>query len=227
MTKKSENNKSAIIYLIIAIIFLILFIVTTLAIKSSFIISLDDKIHDFILKPYSELATTIYKCFTFLGSTVWIVAVCAIVTIYSALKKHFGTAAYASFPLIVAMIINVVVKHIVKEARPIYMVVKETTYSFPSGHSTGSTAIYMTLLYLICRSNIKKVYKWFFSILLIVINVGVVTSRIYLGAHYFHDIFAGICTSLAVVFLAIFFDKKKDIVAMLDNNDLFSKKATK
>ena len=104
---------------------------------------------------------------------------------------------------------NNVIKVIIRRERPIYMIVRETTFSFPSGHTMASVSMYGILIYLINKSNMNKKLKIILSIILGMIPLMVATSRIYLGAHYFSDILGAIMLATIVLLISTKYIKDK------------------
>jgi undecaprenyl-diphosphatase len=106
------------------------------------------------------------------------------------------------------MLLNVALKHIFQRARPTFdePLLSLTTYSFPSGHASGSTVFYGLLAaYLICMSP-----SWMSRIVIalaaMVMVALVAISRMYLGVHYLSDVVAGMVEGigwLALVFTAV------------------------
>jgi len=69
--------------------------------------------------------------------------------------------------------------------------------SFPSGHSTMSTAAFLTLAMLIASLEVKRRSKALAYSLAALVIVGVGFSRVYLGVHWPSDVLAGWCLGSA------------------------------
>lgn len=93
---------------------------------------------------------------------------------------------------------NAAIKLLFMRARPtLDHLVTENSYSFPSGHATGSVLLYGTLLLLlpqfIKNRTIRLSLQLFLGIGIFLIGI----SRVYLGVHYPSDVLAGFCFGLA------------------------------
>lgn len=69
--------------------------------------------------------------------------------------------------------------------------------SFPSGHSTMSTAAFLTLAMLVASLEMKRRSKALAYTLAALVVVGVGFSRVYLGVHWPSDVLAGWCLGTA------------------------------
>jgi undecaprenyl-diphosphatase len=69
--------------------------------------------------------------------------------------------------------------------------------SFPSGHSTMSTAAFLTLAMLVASLEVKRRSKALAYALAGAVMVGVGFSRVYLGVHWPSDVLAGWCLGSA------------------------------
>lgn len=66
-----------------------------------------------------------------------------------------------------------------------------TSYSFPSGHSFGSAAIYGLLIYLVMWHLVERRIRWVLAVFLFAFVVCIALTRMMLGVHYFSDVVAG------------------------------------
>ena len=190
-------------------ILIILFIINTVLVINNKYIEIDNFVHNTVLKTHSEVTTKVMKAFTFCGSTAFVVGLAAGVFVVLLYKKKKNIAFSFASTLIVSTIVNNVIKLIIRRPRPVYMTVVENTFSYPSGHMMASTTVYGFFIYLFLKSNYPKKYKVIYSIFLTLLILLIGTSRIYLGAHYFSDIFGGGIMSLALLTLFAYFNDKK------------------
>lgn len=122
--------------------------------------------------------------------------------IYWGINK--GKGERIAFILLSTNVINPLIKNIVKRLRPwqssngaIELLRDVDGYSFPSGHSSSSSAFYPT----IARQFKEKKWKWM-TVLAIIIPILVAFSRNYLGAHFITDVVCGLALGVLVLVLA-------------------------
>lgn len=178
-----------LILLIIAFIFVLCFVLTNNT------KAFDMSVYKFITYYKNDTLTSIFKSITFFGSTFFIVFLCVLfLIIFWKNKKGY----LISGCLLVSTFLNNIIKVIVRRVRPLeLMLVKENTFSFPSGHTMASVSMYGLLIYFIYKSNLNKKMKILLISLLVFLILSIAISRIYLGAHYATDVIAGILLSLA------------------------------
>lgn len=193
----------------IPISLLLLFIINTILVITNKVIFIDKSIYSFIIKYSSEVTTTIMKIITFFGSTIWIVVLSILIFIMFLVLKQKDKAYKIASSIILSTIINNIVKIIIRRPRPEYITVVEKTFSYPSGHTMASTTLYGILLYLLLKSNLKKTYKIVFGIILGILPLLVGISRIYLGAHFFTDVFGGYLLSGIILTIIYYIDEIK------------------
>lgn len=190
----------------------LLFIVLCILVKLDLLSNIDESVYKFITSNMNDTTTNIYKVITFFGSTIFMVGLCVLLFVLFIILKKNIYGYIISGTLIFSTIMNNVIKVIIRRERPIYMIVRETTFSFPSGHTMASVSMYGILIYLINKSNMNKKLKIILSIILGMIPLMVATSRIYLGAHYFSDILGAIMLATIVLLISTKYIKDKKII---------------
>ncbi len=90
-----------------------------------------------------------------------------------------------------ALLLNNGMKSIFTRPRPMLWqpLIREVSYSFPSGHALGSSVLYGFLAYVFARHYPQRLYLIYSIAIAIIGLIGL--SRLYLGVHYPTDILAG------------------------------------
>lgn len=140
------------------------------------------------IRNITPLKTDIFKIITTFGDWAIMILIIVLILIFVKDKRY---SIYIAINLGLSAGINTILKHIFQRERPLDMLVNETTYSYPSGHSFVSMAFYGLLIYLITKSSINNKLKYILNSLIVVLLVLIGTSRIYLGVHFPSDVLGG------------------------------------
>lgn len=126
---------------------------------------------------------------TRLGGAATVVALAILIGGYLALRRRWQGAVLVVGSVGAAGITTAILKLIVERARPhvFSWLTPENGYSFPSGHSTASMALALSLVALTWHGRHRVVVA--FTAIPLAIGVGV--SRLFLGVHYPTDVLAG------------------------------------
>ena len=208
---KKNNLKKYILYLLPVVFMTIIFVIILL--------NGVHKIDVYILSKISLLVndklTVIMKLVTSLCSPIFMLVLIVLAFI---LFKDKRLALGVLMALIFSVVSNLALKSFFSRERPLeFMLIDESGYSFPSGHSMVSIAFYGFLIYL-CYKLIKdkklKVIA-IFSLSLIIALIAF--SRLYLGVHYPTDVLAGLTSGY--VFLGVYIIIFKRYIMKEKNND--------
>jgi undecaprenyl-diphosphatase len=100
---------------------------------------------------------------------------------------------------------NLLLKNTIKRYRPMEIrSIDVHGYSFPSGHSSISTAIGLVLIYFILKRVKNKRIAYILSGLILTYLVLVGFSRVYLGVHYPTDVLGGWVLAAIWSYITIF-----------------------
>lgn len=88
-------------------------------------------------------------------------------------------------------IFTFVTKLLFQRARPIDILLLESTYSFPSGHATVTVALYGFLAYIAIRFSERFAVQVRIVMMTILVTVLIGLSRIVLNEHYLSDVLGG------------------------------------
>ena len=97
-------------------------------------------------------------------------------------------------------VIEYVIKNSVHRTRPQYAAefLNGVSYSFPSGHTMGSTICYLMLAYIVgAWPGTTPRRRWLAFVVAAVVICTVAFSRIYLGVHYPSDVAGGFAAGMA------------------------------
>ncbi|MDQ2991695.1 MAG: phosphatase PAP2 family protein [Candidatus Eremiobacteraeota bacterium] len=100
--------------------------------------------------------------------------------------------------LLVCWLASDQLQHLIARPRPLGWVVKrETAFSFPSSHAAISVGFFGLWAWLIDQSDLpgRRVVAWF----LVSLMLGILWSRLALGAHYPTDLLGGALLAVALV----------------------------
>jgi membrane-associated phospholipid phosphatase len=140
-----------------------------------------------------------------LGITHWhglygMLAMGLILAGYFYVRRAYYWLAALLLALPGGVLLNVLLKYLYQRARPSFAdpIVTLSSFSFPSGHTSGATLFYGVLAaYLVCLSSSWRARAaWTALAVTMVALVALVgLSRIYLGAHYLSDVLAAAVVS--------------------------------
>jgi undecaprenyl-diphosphatase len=174
----------------------ILILLTHLALSGS-LLGIDLSIMKCIYQTRTPELTTAMNLVSLLGEQVVLIASVAICTVLL-LKKRWRDLWLYILLVGGSEALNLTLKKIISRPRPALLtLVRETNFSFPSGHATASVVFYGTISYWLWRSSKNKQLGrlGLTAATLIILAVGY--SRIYLGAHFPSDVLGGYLAGLA------------------------------
>lgn len=167
-------------------------------IQTGKILKFDSIIYNVVTFNTNIVIDNINHIFTFFGSTVWMIILCALLLVIVKDKKK---AVVIGICLVLAIVLNLGMKTVFARERPtVRRLVEETSYSFPSGHTTAAVSVYGSMLIYVIKSRYSKNKKIILSVGLAMLMFLVGVSRIYLGAHFASDVLgAALVTSAFVI----------------------------
>ena len=189
-------------------LFVLLFFVDLIMVITGFSSNFDNAISLFFSVHNNVTFTNTFKAVSFICSPKFMIVLNALLFIFIIVKKKYKLFIIV-LSSILSVIINNLVKIIVRRERPDYLrMVMEKSYSFPSGHAMISVLFFGSIIYLVNKYNLKYKKLITFSLSTFVLLVGI--SRIYLGVHYLTDVVGGYLLGFIVLFLIIhLFERKK------------------
>ena len=155
---------------------------------------------------------SIMICITLLGQKQVLYPVILITFGYLLYSKHYREASHALMLAIFAVGGVFIFKHVIMSPRPWGIFSNAETYSMPSGHTVLAVTLYFGLAFLIATSMRIKSGRWMIYTAALIICIAVSMSRVYLGAHWFTDVFSSWLLSGAILcFVIISYERAKVI----------------
>lgn len=110
-----------------------------------------------------------------------------------------GRAVAVMAGVAAAGVVTEIVKLIVARPRPpmqYHSGISEMTYSYPSGHVTGTTALAATTAVVVTGGLARTIRRWAIGVAAM-ISVVAAATRLYLGVHWFTDVLAAFAVAVA------------------------------
>lgn len=146
----------------------------------------------------------VFSAITWLGTSSVLTLLVAGAALLLALRRSRRTALLAVVGPFVAALAILAFKHVFRRDRPEgALALGIHTYSFPSGHSSGSAAALLTIAYVLAREHLLP---WWSVPIAAMLSFLVGFSRIYLDAHWATDVAGGwaIGSGLALAGVALY-----------------------
>ncbi len=179
---------------------LILFILITILVETNNVTAFDDTIYNFIFSLRNNFFDYFFKTITMCANTLTVIIIVIILLLIIKDKYRF----ILGIDVITTVLSNQALKHIFMRPRPDHLrLIKEGGYSYPSGHSMISVALYGFLIYYVYHKVQNKKLKVFLISLLTLLIILIGMSRIYVGVHYPSDVLGGYTLSLLILILVI------------------------
>jgi undecaprenyl-diphosphatase len=181
--------------------------------------NLDKVTHESLSDIRNPKLNEIVMDITALGSTVVLTILIFVLCSYLIFLGYLASAAHLALAGAGGGLLTLLLKPFFERARPdtILRLVDVQGYSYPSGHSLSSAAIYFTIALLCCQRLNKRTHQIMISSLFFVLVTLIGVSRVYLGVHYFSDVTAGILLGVAwASFLSVimaFIETRRDVNA--------------
>jgi membrane-associated phospholipid phosphatase len=132
-----------------------------------------------------------------LGGWPFLVTLCVIIAVTLAIERRWVLATAWTTATLTGSLLNTLLKWLFQRERPPHdHAFAETTWSFPSGHASGSMLVYSLLGYLIVLHTPRR-YHVPAALAAVALIVFVGASRVILQVHYFSDVLAGYASAAA------------------------------
>ena len=195
---------------------LLIFILLAIFLKSR-IIKETDLVFDYqAVFSYSPVLENFMKAVTSLFSPLIFFFLFLVFLVFLFYKKKFNYIFISIFSIFSGLVLEKIIKFLIKSPRPSNALISVSGFSFPSGHALIST-IFFFLIWYSFKKDIKSkfLYKSFLIINIILWSL-VCLSRVYLRVHWFSDILGGIFLGGAIIGSSILLENNKKIKSLIN-----------
>jgi undecaprenyl-diphosphatase len=139
----------------------------------------------------SPTLDTIMRALSAAGSILGVFIAIALTSAYAIYRNHARLAVVLLADGVVAESLNVGLKYAFARPRPglVWVTAAPSTYSFPSGHSMVSLAVYGAIAAIL--AHLLPGLRWFVIPAIVLLIGAIGFSRVYLGVHWPFDVIAG------------------------------------
>lgn len=104
------------------------------------------------------------------------------------LLRRLGHRAARFVPAMIvgSFVVFALTKWVVARPRP-----RLSPYGFPSAHTFGAVVFFGGLIYFLWTIELRRIWQWTGTVFLVLLILGVATSRLYLRAHWLSDVLGG------------------------------------
>jgi undecaprenyl-diphosphatase len=208
-----DKAKSFTMSIIIALLLFLMLVLVFGIITHQIVYQKNTLFDDTVFKALSSIIspelTSVMVGFTYFGSRAFLLPAYTFITIFLLItRRSWWGLGIVSVALCGAGVLFLF-KDIFKRVRPLEPLAgTETSFSYPSGHAFSAFTFSGIVIYLIWHADIKKSWKWIWSMVFFLFASIIAFTRVYLRVHYASDVIAGISLSLVWLSMCYFTFKK-------------------
>lgn len=182
--------------------------------------SLNENLLLSILTLREELPTLyshILNQITMLGDQTYLMMIFSCTTVYLLVINHKPQALFLACNGLLVWLCSLGLKETFAVARPEWFAERASSLAFPSGHTSGSFVLFVSLGLILCfHQRLSLARPIWFACMVIPVLVGF--SRLALGVHWFADILGGFAVAASIILFGLM---RRNLInwEMLDNVD--------
>lgn len=168
----------------------------------------DERVADWLHGRATDPFTDAFRVITTFGNFVTLLVVTVLAVAFLWRRRRRTDAMFVALAFLGAQVLSSGMKLGFRRERPFFPdpLATESTFSFPSGHSLVSLAVYGSIALLLAQQVRRPAWRilLFAGTALLVLAIGF--SRLYLGVHFLSDVLAGFAAGtawLALLYVAL------------------------
>lgn len=177
--------------LLLAVLSLLAFLVLAVFAFDQRFLDLDHAVHALVRSERSPALKSLMQALSDAGSG-WVLLPGSVVALVLLRRRGHRIARFVPAMVIGSYVVFALTKWIVARPRP-----RLTPYGFPSAHTFGAVVFFGGLIYVLWTVELRRVWRWTGTIVLVLLILGVATSRLYLRSHWLSDVLGGLAGGTA------------------------------
>ena len=163
------------------------------------LLPLDRRTFRFVIAHRTDAEVSVARALSHLGDPVALAVLALVAGVWLWMSRPILDAAVPALALVAASVTEAIAKQIIGRPRPpvAYHLVHESDASFPSGHTTGSAALFMAFALVLTPEVRSRLARRSLVVGFAVLAAAVGASRLLLGVHWLTDVVAGWCLGTA------------------------------
>jgi undecaprenyl-diphosphatase len=204
MNKKLKLSKN-----IIAGSFLLFIAISYNILNAGSLIEIDRWISAEVVGIQSDTLTKIVVFITNINGILGSFIISTLLLLYLIYKRYYDDLKFYILTFLGSMLLFIGIKLLVERTRPLLKLINEQGFSFPSGHSTMSMAMALSI-YFIFINKIPS-YKGRVALLLFAMfwPILIAFTRVYLNVHWLSDVVAGLTLGIFWVTVVLIFTLRR------------------
>ncbi|MGE8145808.1 bifunctional DedA family/phosphatase PAP2 family protein [Pseudomonas frederiksbergensis] len=170
--------------------------------------ALDQGLMTLVQEHRSPMLDEVAVTFTLIGEFRNMLVFSALLTGLLLLTRQWRQAIFAGGALLFTALGNTVTKHFFARMRPEVLSDPLTSYSMPSGHASGSFALFLAIAVLAGRGQPPRM-RLTWLLLGCLAALAIALSRVYLGAHWPTDVLAGAMLAAGVCAASLWLSQRQ------------------
>jgi membrane-associated phospholipid phosphatase len=144
------------------------------------------------------------QVFTESGRWFVLVPLGIVAIVFAALRPEWRRrVVFSIITTLIAWLGSDALKNVFQRSRPSYWIIyHEPSWSYPSGHAMFAVVVFGLWSYYVATSELPPALRRGFSALIALWAIGVIWSRLALGAHYVTDVIGGVLFGITMVAIA-------------------------
>jgi membrane-associated phospholipid phosphatase len=168
----------------------------------------DQRLADWLHGRATDPFTDVFRAITTLGNFVTLVVVAVVAVTVLWRRRERNDAIFVGLAFLGAQVLSSGMKLGFQRERPFFPdpLATESTFSFPSGHSLVSLAVYGSIALVLAQRLSRRGDRMLLLGATTVLVLAIGFSRLYLGVHFLSDVLAGFAAGaawLALLYVAL------------------------